>query len=318
MWPAASASRARRCTCGCVGTRPDGLDGLVDHSSKPLSCPHQMATELEARLMEMRRARPGWGPRASSSHARCRPRRARPMVVRSRPVRTPSAVRVIPDSSSSWMWARTSSTRDSRSYTDHRSAALTSSSSWRGPRLRRLLLDVPSPAGQASPRRRSLWSKVDGLHVATELVAFVGGESGEHTVAGRRASSPKSAACGAGHPRLRHRLHDDADAAGTVGSAGDRRAGGRRTQAAQASPAPPSDPRDEVTACTGFPHAVQEEIRPRVCRRSAPDTEWNHGPHHATCAVTALPALRQRDRRPRDRRGPAGAGDDVQRRWSDR
>ena len=40
-----------------------GLGGLADHSSKPLSCPHQMASELEARIVEMRRAHPGWGPR---------------------------------------------------------------------------------------------------------------------------------------------------------------------------------------------------------------------------------------------------------------
>ena len=41
----------------------DGLGGLADHSSRPLSCPHQMVPELEARIVEMRRAHPGWGPR---------------------------------------------------------------------------------------------------------------------------------------------------------------------------------------------------------------------------------------------------------------
>jgi transposase InsO family protein len=41
----------------------DGLGGLADRSSRPLSCPHQMAPELEARIVEMRRAHPGWGPR---------------------------------------------------------------------------------------------------------------------------------------------------------------------------------------------------------------------------------------------------------------
>ena len=41
----------------------DGLGGLADRNSKPLSCPHQMAPELEARIVEMRRAHPGWGPR---------------------------------------------------------------------------------------------------------------------------------------------------------------------------------------------------------------------------------------------------------------
>jgi transposase len=45
----------------------DGLGGLADHSSKPLSCPHQMVPELEARVVEMRRAHPGWGPRTICS-----------------------------------------------------------------------------------------------------------------------------------------------------------------------------------------------------------------------------------------------------------
>jgi transposase InsO family protein len=40
-----------------------GLGGLADRSSRPLSCPHQMAPELEARVVEMRCAHPGWGPR---------------------------------------------------------------------------------------------------------------------------------------------------------------------------------------------------------------------------------------------------------------
>jgi transposase len=41
----------------------EGLAGLVDGSSKPQSCPHQMAPEVEARILELRRAHPGWGPR---------------------------------------------------------------------------------------------------------------------------------------------------------------------------------------------------------------------------------------------------------------
>jgi transposase InsO family protein len=41
----------------------DGLAGLADASSKPQSCPHQMAPEVEARILELRRAHPGWGPR---------------------------------------------------------------------------------------------------------------------------------------------------------------------------------------------------------------------------------------------------------------
>ena len=40
-----------------------GLGGLVDGSARPLSCPHQMAPELEARIVELRREHPGWGPR---------------------------------------------------------------------------------------------------------------------------------------------------------------------------------------------------------------------------------------------------------------
>ncbi len=40
-----------------------GLPGLVDRPSKPLSCPHQMHPQVEARVVELRRAHPGWGPR---------------------------------------------------------------------------------------------------------------------------------------------------------------------------------------------------------------------------------------------------------------
>ena len=41
----------------------DGLAGLVDGSPKPQSCPHQMPPQVEARILELRRAHPGWGPR---------------------------------------------------------------------------------------------------------------------------------------------------------------------------------------------------------------------------------------------------------------
>ena len=41
----------------------DGLAGLVDRSSRPGSCPHQMPAEVEARVVELRRGHPGWGPR---------------------------------------------------------------------------------------------------------------------------------------------------------------------------------------------------------------------------------------------------------------
>jgi transposase InsO family protein len=40
-----------------------GLAGLVDQSSKPRSCPHQMSPIVEARVVAMRREHPGWGPR---------------------------------------------------------------------------------------------------------------------------------------------------------------------------------------------------------------------------------------------------------------
>jgi transposase-like protein len=40
-----------------------GLSGLVDGSARPLSCPHQMPAEVEARIIGLRRDHPGWGPR---------------------------------------------------------------------------------------------------------------------------------------------------------------------------------------------------------------------------------------------------------------
>jgi transposase InsO family protein len=41
----------------------EGLDGLVDRSHRPASCPHQMPAEVEAVLLELRRSRPYWGPK---------------------------------------------------------------------------------------------------------------------------------------------------------------------------------------------------------------------------------------------------------------
>jgi transposase InsO family protein len=41
----------------------EGLAGLADRSTRPGSCPHQMAPAIEARIVEMRRLHPGWGPR---------------------------------------------------------------------------------------------------------------------------------------------------------------------------------------------------------------------------------------------------------------
>jgi transposase InsO family protein len=41
----------------------EGLSGLVDRSARPDTCPHQMPPAVEARVLEMRRFHPGWGPR---------------------------------------------------------------------------------------------------------------------------------------------------------------------------------------------------------------------------------------------------------------
>jgi len=41
----------------------EGLEGLVDRSHRPVSCPHQMPAVVEAALLELRRSRPYWGPR---------------------------------------------------------------------------------------------------------------------------------------------------------------------------------------------------------------------------------------------------------------
>jgi transposase-like protein len=40
----------------------EGLGGLADRSSRPGSCPHQMAPVAEARIVALRREHPGWGP----------------------------------------------------------------------------------------------------------------------------------------------------------------------------------------------------------------------------------------------------------------
>jgi transposase InsO family protein len=39
-----------------------GLAGLADRSSKPGTCPHQVLPAVEARILELRRAHPSWGP----------------------------------------------------------------------------------------------------------------------------------------------------------------------------------------------------------------------------------------------------------------
>src|SRR3954467_11245792 len=40
-----------------------GLEGLAGLSHPPRACPHQLSAELEARVLELRRARSFWGPR---------------------------------------------------------------------------------------------------------------------------------------------------------------------------------------------------------------------------------------------------------------
>jgi transposase InsO family protein len=40
-----------------------GLEGLADRSHRPRRCPHQVSAEVEARILELRRQHPRWGPR---------------------------------------------------------------------------------------------------------------------------------------------------------------------------------------------------------------------------------------------------------------
>ncbi len=42
-----------------------GMAGLVDKTSKPESCPHQMPATMEARIVELRRAHPPLGSAAN-------------------------------------------------------------------------------------------------------------------------------------------------------------------------------------------------------------------------------------------------------------
>lgn len=48
----------------------DGLGALANRSSRPDRCPHQIAPEIEARIVALRRAHPGWGPRTILSKLR--------------------------------------------------------------------------------------------------------------------------------------------------------------------------------------------------------------------------------------------------------
>src|SRR5262245_14967707 len=40
-----------------------GLEGLADRSHRPASCPHQMDSRVEVRVLELRRVHRSWGPR---------------------------------------------------------------------------------------------------------------------------------------------------------------------------------------------------------------------------------------------------------------
>ena len=48
----------------------DGLGALADRSSRPDRCPHQIAPEIEAMIVSLRRVHPGWGPRTILSKLR--------------------------------------------------------------------------------------------------------------------------------------------------------------------------------------------------------------------------------------------------------
>jgi transposase InsO family protein len=48
----------------------EGLGALADRSSRPDRCPHQMTPAIEARIVALRRAHPGWGPRTILSRLR--------------------------------------------------------------------------------------------------------------------------------------------------------------------------------------------------------------------------------------------------------
>jgi len=48
----------------------EGLGALADRSCRPDRCPHQMAPEVEARIVALRRSHPSWGPRTILSKLR--------------------------------------------------------------------------------------------------------------------------------------------------------------------------------------------------------------------------------------------------------
>jgi hypothetical protein len=44
-----------------------GLQALADRSHRPETCPHQMDSQVEVAVLEMRRPHPGWAPGGSCS-----------------------------------------------------------------------------------------------------------------------------------------------------------------------------------------------------------------------------------------------------------
>lgn len=52
----------------------EGLEGLVDRSHRPVSCPHQMPAPVQVAVLEMRRLHPGWGPRRIAFELQARQR----------------------------------------------------------------------------------------------------------------------------------------------------------------------------------------------------------------------------------------------------
>lgn len=48
----------------------EGLESLADRSCKPARCPHQITPEIEAKILELRRQHPAWGPRTILSKLR--------------------------------------------------------------------------------------------------------------------------------------------------------------------------------------------------------------------------------------------------------
>jgi transposase InsO family protein len=50
----------------------EGLSALQDRSCRPDRCPHQIPPQIEALIVSMRRAQPGWGPRTILSKLKAR------------------------------------------------------------------------------------------------------------------------------------------------------------------------------------------------------------------------------------------------------